>query len=85
MYVSSIGAINNSAFGIQQNNSSIMKLAQGAGSGSATDLAAVQRSEKTLQMENLQNKLTYLASSDMEESKKKLEKENIKRSFSTFA
>jgi len=84
MYVSSIGNINNAAFSTMQNNNAMMNLARGAGDGSFKDLSTTQQTEKTLQMDNLQNRLTYLASSTIEDSQRKKEKEDIKRSFSTF-
>jgi len=83
MYVSQIGNINNAAFGIQQNNSNRMALANSA--GAYGNISTLHQAEKLLQLENLQNQFTYNYSSAMEEKQKKQEKENIKRSFSTFA
>lgn len=85
MYVNSIGMINNSAFNMMQNSNSLMSLTRSAGANPNQDLNALNQSEKKLTASNLQNSLIYNASSLMEDSQKKLEKENIKRSFSTFA
>jgi hypothetical protein len=85
MYVSQIGNINNAAFGQMQNRNAMTNMARGAGNGSFKDLNSIHQSEKGLQVDNLQNQFAYSATTAMEESEKKREKENIKRTFSTFA
>lgn len=85
MYISSIPAINNSSFGVMQSRNAMTNLAKGTGESSFGDFKALQEAEKRFQMDNLQNQLVYKTSTTEEEAKKKLEKENIKRSFSTFA
>lgn len=80
MYVSSIGRINDAAFGTQQNNAGRMALANSGG-----DMNSIHQADKRYQLDNLQNQLQYKYLSAMEEKEKKQEKEDIKRSFSTFA
>lgn len=85
MFISSIGNINNAAFATMQNNQARTNLATGAGDGSFKDMGSVHQADKKFQMDNLNNNLVYDATSLMEEAQRKQQKEDIKRSFSTFA
>ena len=85
MYISSIGMINNASFGAMQDNNALMNLTRSAGSQSGGDAKSMQQAEKKLVADQKQNELTYNAANLMEDSQKKVEKENIKRSFSAFA
>lgn len=68
----------NSGFALQQNN---QKLMNGLAKPGSVSFGA----EKKLMLNNINNQLLYKASFLIEESQKKQEEENIKRSFSTFA
>ena len=86
MSINAIGMSNNAAFSTMKNNNAMMNLMNGVGEGSSTqDLKAAQQSEKSLLLNNVQNNLIYNASLTMEETEKKLQDENIKRTFSAFA
>lgn len=85
MYVSSINSINNASFNMMQGSASLMDLSRFAGSQPSQNTSALNQSEKRLLADKLQNELVYQASSYMEDSAEKIKKENIKRSFSTFA
>ncbi|MPN64401.1 hypothetical protein SDC9_212173 [bioreactor metagenome] len=83
MFINPIGRISDSAFSVQQNNNAIMSMTRNA--GDFDDLSSVQKAEKQLKFDTLNKKLMYDASSLMQESQKKVQDEDIKRSFSTFA
>jgi len=79
----SINTMNNSAFRMMSNNNAMMNLT--SFSGASNNLSAVHQAEKSLLMDNLQSQLMYKMSEAQLKALKKLEKENIKRTFSTFA
>ena len=85
MFVSQIGNINNAAFGAMQNQNGMTSLARGVGNAKPAQMNAIQQKEKGLQTNTLQNLFMYSALSAMEDSQRRQEKENIKRTFSTFA
>ena len=78
-----IGMMNDSAFRVQASNSALMGLTSFA--GRATDLNALHRTEKYLLIDRLNSEMMYKMSEAQLASLKKLEKENIQRTFSTFA
>ena len=78
-----IGMMNDSAFRVQNSNSALMGLTSFA--GRATDLNALHQTEKYLLIDRLNSEMMYKMSEAQLASLKKLEKENIKRTFSTFA
>ena len=80
--ISYIGMIDDASFGIMNNCESMMSMMR---SGSSGNIAAMNQAEKSLQMDNLNKQTQYLAYGEMEKSQKKLQEEDIKRSFSTFA
>lgn len=83
MLTSNINMINNSAFASQQNSFSMISAIRSVGPNSDTNL--LQASEKQLNVNKLNNDLTYNASLLMEDSQKKVNKDNIKRTFDMFA
>lgn len=83
MYVSYVGMNNNAAFSMMQNANAMMGMARNA--SGAQDTRAMAQKEKGLQMNNLNNQVTYQATDLMEESQKKMRDANIKRTFSIFA
>ena len=83
MYVSQVGMMNNAAFNTMQNCDTMMGMTRNA--GSATNMQALSKKETNLQVQNLQNQLTYQACDAMEDSQQKMKKDNIKRSFTMFA
>jgi hypothetical protein len=82
MYASAIGMIDNASYATQQNSAAIISAASSANESS--DTSALQSSEKSLSMDNLNNQLAYNATSAMEDSQQKAKDEEIKRSFSMF-
>ena len=78
-----IGITNNSAFRVMNDNSAMMGLVSRA--GNASNLSDVFQSEKSLMADKINSQLMYRMSEAQLESLKKLEKEHIKRTFSTFA
>ena len=85
MFVSQVGNINNAAFGAMQSQNGITSLARGAGNAKPAEMSSIHQKEKGLQTNTLQNLFMYSAISAMEDCHKRQEKENIKRTFSTFA
>lgn len=83
MNVSYVNMINDSAFGIQQSSDSMLGMIRNASPDSNTNL--LQSSEKQLNINKLNNELVYNASLEMEKSQKKVNQDNIKRTFSIFA
>lgn len=83
MNVSYVNMIDDSSFGIQQSSDSMLNMIRTASPDSDTNL--LQASEKQLNINKLNNELVYNASLEMEKSQKKVEKENIKRTFSMFS
>lgn len=81
--MNSIRNMNNSAFRMMSANSSMMGLLSSA--GKTTDLAALHRAENSLLLDKLSSQSSYKMSEAQLKALKKLEKDNIKRSFSTFA
>lgn len=79
-----IGRMNNAAYGWMSAADSMLNLCSFTGL-SNMNLDSVRQAEQNLTMSMLQNNLIYKLSSLQEESLKKLEDENIKRTFSTFA
>lgn len=75
---------NSAAFNIMKDQQSMLGLLSFAGSSNA-NLASLNKQETMLQQRMLQNSLLYKIGLLQEESMKKLQNENIKRSFSTFA
>lgn len=83
MFVSNIPMINNASYGMQQDSNSMLGLIRNA--GSSQDSKALLNSEKGLMADKIKNETTYKASELMEQSQKKVQDENIKRTFDTFA
>lgn len=83
MFVSNVGVISNANFSVQQNAGAKLGLARGADSGS--DTKALLGFEKNLDGDSLNDQLTAKAAETMEESQKKAQDGNIKRSFSALA
>jgi len=79
----SINTMNNSAFRMMSNNNAMMNLTSFA--GNFGNLSTVHQAEKSLLMDNSQSQLMYKISEAQLKALKKLEKENIKRTFSAFA
>lgn len=73
--------ISNAAYGIQQNNQTLTRMASSTtGKETANQLKAIQEKEKQLLLDNQNKKLQYEAKIKMEETRKKIEKDKIKRS-----
>lgn len=83
MFVSNVGLISNATFGIQQNSNTM--LGQIRSAGSSSDPSALLSSEQKLTASNLNNGIAVNAWEMMDKSQKKVNDENNKRSFSTFA
>lgn len=83
MSISCIGMNSDAAYGMMRNSEAMLSMSRGA-SGSE-DTRALSQKEKGLQIDNLNNQVTYSATELMEESQKKAQKENFKRAFSYFA
>lgn len=83
MFASNINMINNSAFASQQNSFAMISAIRSVGPDSNTNL--LQESEKQLNVNKLNNDLTYNAVLLMEKSQKKVNQDNIKRTFEMFA
>lgn len=83
MFVSNVGLISNATFGVQQNSNTM--LGQIRSAGSSSDPSALSNSETKLTASNLNNETAVNAWEMMDKSQKKVQDENIKRSFSTFA
>lgn len=75
--------MNNAAYSLMQNRNALMGLTRNA--GSFGNMNALRNAETRLQLDSLQNQWLYSAAELMEDSQRKLQKENIKRTFSTFA
>ncbi len=75
----------NSAYSAMSASNAMMRLTASAGSFTGMDSRSLLASEQRLSRDVLTNSFTYKAAMAQEEALKKLEKENIKRSFSTFA
>lgn len=71
---------NNAAFNMMNDANSIINLCSFKG-----DPAAAFAMEQRLTQDMLRNQLQYQASLEMEETQDRLNKENIKRTFSIFA
>lgn len=80
MFTNAIGMMSDSAFGVQRNLNALTGLA-----GSGDDSRATLDKEKALTSDNLKKQFVYNASDLMADSQDKINKENIKRSFSIFA
>lgn len=80
----SIAKMNNAAFGWMSASNALLNLASSPGL-QYMNLAAVNQAEQNLTLSMLQNSLIYKISEQQEKSYKKLQDENIKRTFSTFA
>ena len=83
MFVSNVGMTNNASYGMQQDSNSMLGLIRNAGSDQ--DSKALLGFEKNLASDKIKNETTYKASELMEQSQKKVQDENIKRTFDTFA
>lgn len=79
----SINTMNNSAFKMLNANSAIMNLA--SFTGKSANMYDVFQAEKSLVSQKLNSELMYKMSEAQLKALKKLEKEKIKHSFSTFA
>jgi len=75
----------NSAYSGMSASNALMRLTASAGSFTGGSTRALLASEQQLSNDMLTNSFTYRAAMAQEDAMKKLEKENIKRSFSTFA
>lgn len=80
----SISRMNNAAFNWMSASNSLLNLTSFSGLGNM-DLSTVHNAEQNLTMNMLQNSLIYKLNAINEKRLKKLEDENIKRTFSTFA
>lgn len=83
--LSAINSMNNAAYGMMQSADALMKLVTFAGTNPNVDLGKLNSVEKNLMMKMLNDSFIYKISREQEKQLEKLEKENIKRSFSTFA
>lgn len=83
MLVSNVGFASNAQFGAQQNSEAMLGLVRNAGLNS--DSKALLGFEKKLSTDKIKNETSAKAYELMEQSQKKVQDENIKRSFSTFA
>jgi len=78
---SEIAGINNAASGIQQNNEALRRITSAAtGKETANQIKMLQKKENQLLFDNQKKKLEYEARIKMEETRKKIEKDKIKRS-----
>jgi len=86
MMIKPIGGLtaSNAAFNVMSAQQSMLGLLSFAGSGNANP-AFLAASEAQLQQSILQNSLMYKLGLAQEKVEKKLQEDNIKRSFSTFA
>lgn len=82
MFINPVAMIHDSAYSVMGNSAAIADSAVNSGGSNPTGLA---QGEKALQFDSLNNQLQYKAGNEMYDSQKSVEKENIKRSFSTFA
>lgn len=82
MFINPVAMIHDSAYSVMQSSAAISNSAVNSGGTSPGNLA---QGEKALQFDSLNNQLNYKAGNAMYDSQKNLEKDNIKRSFSTFA
>lgn len=86
MFTNAVGMMSDSAFGVQKNLSSISSLASSASSSaSESEMSTMLKKEQALTSENLKNQFVYNASDMMADSQDKINKENIKRTFSLLA
>lgn len=83
MFVSNVGMINNASFGAQQDSSAMMSLTRNAGSDK--DSQALLGFEKNLSSDKINDEIKAKALEEAENSQKKAQEEDNKRSFSTFA
>jgi len=81
--MNSINTMNNSASRMMNASNALLSLA--SFSGNFNNLSTVNQTEKLLLSDKFNSELMYKMSYAQVEALKKLEKENIKRSFSTFA
>lgn len=79
-----ISRMNNAAFGYMSAANSLQNLISFNGLQNQS-LESLNAADKSLTLSMLQNSLIYKISALREKSCKKLQDENIKRSFSTFA
>jgi len=78
-----INMMNNSAYNIMSSNNSLMNLNSFA--ANSNNSSYLQQTEKSLLADRLNSELMYKMSEAQLKALKKAEKEDIKRSFSTFA
>ncbi len=83
--LSAINSMNNAAYGMMQSSNALMGLISFAGTNPNVDLGKLNSVEKNLMMKMLNDSFIYKISQAQEKQLKKLEQDNIKHSFSTFA
>ena len=81
--MNNLAAMNNAAYRMMSTGNSLMGLTSFA--GNFGDLGALNRKEQMLMADRLNSEFLYKANQVQYDSLEKLEKENIKRTFSTFA
>jgi len=81
--MNSINTMNNSASRMMNSSNALLNLT--SFTGNSNNLGAVNQTEKLLLSDKFNSELMYKMSYAQLKELKKLEKEDIKRSFSTFA
>lgn len=83
--LSAINSMNNAAYGMMQTSNALMQMVSFAGTNPNVDLGKLHSAENALMMKMLNDSFIYKISQAQEKQLKKLEQDNIKRSFSVFA